>query len=114
MGALLATGQRLPFEPRYALDVCCKLLTGAVVGFTVGQAVGSDVQDVVKRRGKASDRAVQMYADVHRLFLQMAHDFPEIRYEAHRRLRAFMDHPRGRTKDATPDLGMLIQCLLIT
>ena len=28
------------FEPRDALDVCCKLLTCAVVGFTVDQSSG--------------------------------------------------------------------------
>jgi len=117
--ALLATGrQNMCFEPLDALDVCCKLLTCAVVGFTVGQPSGG-IGDAVcderaKGRGKASDRAVQMYADVHRLFLQMAHEYPEVRREALDRLRRFIRHPAGRTRDKTPNLGDLIQYLLVT
>jgi hypothetical protein len=111
--ASLATGRRgAEFRVEHALDVCCRLLLSAVKGFTIGQRVGRPTSQHVSTL-KASDRAVQMYADVHRLFLQVAHDIPEVRNLAQTRLRAFIEDPGHRRRRSTPDLGHLIQYLLI-
>lgn len=100
------------FKPKDALNICCSLLTCAVVGFTKGQTECASPRSFA--RGKASERAVQMYADVHRLMLQLAKEHPVIRCLAEARLRQFIESPSGRTRDATPNLGDLIHCLLIT
>jgi hypothetical protein len=55
-----------------------------------------------------------MYADVHRLLLQVAREYPEVRRIALDRLRSFIQDPAGRTRERTPSLGELMQCLLIT
>jgi len=93
------------------LDVFCSLLTSAVVGFTVGQSESSTPRSA--SRGKASERSVQIYVDVHRVFLQVADEYPEIRQLALRRLKEFIEDPSTRTREKTPDLGRLAHCLLI-
>lgn len=111
--ASLATGrQSAEFRSEHALDVCCRLLLSAVKGFTVGQRADRAARNHVCDL-KASDRAVQMYADIHRLFLQIANDIPEVRNLAQTRLRAFIKDPGHRRRRSTPDLGHLIQYLLI-
>merc|ERR1711904_757674 len=59
------------------------------------------------------ERAVQMYADAHRLLLQVAQEYPEVRREALRRLKDFIRSPCGRTRDRTPCLGHLVHYLLV-
>jgi hypothetical protein len=98
-------------DPACTLDVFCSILTSAVVGFTVGQSASSTPRSAA--RGKASERAVQMYADVHRLFLQMAREIPDMRRLAMQRLQDFIEDPLARTPERTPDLGRLVHCLLI-
>lgn len=98
-------------RPEDALDVCCSLLTCAVVGFTVGQSECASPRSAA--RGTASERAVQMYADVHRLLLQLAKEHPDIRCLARARLLQFISYPAARTQDLTPSLGSLVHCLLI-
>lgn len=97
--------------PRDALNVCCSLLTCAVTGFTKSQSEWADPRTA--GRHKASERAVQMYADVHRLFLQIADDFPAVRRLAADRLSKFIHDPTARTRERTPNLGDLLHCLLI-
>lgn len=94
-----------------ALNVCCRLLTCAVVGFTKGQTEGASAR--AAKRGKASEKAVQMYADVHRLFLQFALERPEVQELARKRLHGFIRDPAGRTRARVSSLGDLVQCLLI-
>jgi len=110
----LLMGRKLEakLRPKDALNICCSLLTCAVVGFTKGQTECASPRS--SARGKASERAVQMYADVHRLMLQLAKEHPEIRCLAESRLQKFIESPSGRTRDATPSLGDLIHCLLIS
>lgn len=99
-------------RPMDILNVCCGLLTCAVVGFTKGQsATCADTR--AAGRCKASEKAVQMYADVHRLLLQMAQEYPEVRRVASERLGEFIRDPKARTRRRTPSLGDLIHCLLI-
>jgi hypothetical protein len=93
------------------LDVFCSLLTSAVVGFTVGQSESSISR--LASRGKASERSLQMYVDVHRVFLQVAKEYPEIEELALRRLQDFIAYPSARTREKTPDLGRLAHCLLV-
>jgi len=111
--AYLATGNsNFPFQTHHALDVCCSLLSCIVSGFMVGQAECASPR--TSARGKANEKALQMYADVHRLFLQVAQEYPEVRQLALKRLQSFIQDPASRTRDETPSLGSLFQCLLIT
>lgn len=54
-----------------------------------------------------------MYADVHRLFLQMAREYPNVRRLAKQRLQNFIQEPAARTRARTPCLGSLVHCLLV-
>jgi hypothetical protein len=56
---------------------------------------------------------MQMYADVHRLFLQMACEYPAVRRLAKKRLQDFILDPAARTRSRTPCLGSLVHCLLV-
>lgn len=103
--SLIATQLNAVFRPEDALKVCARLLCCAVVGF-----VRSD--EGYQRTG-ASERAVQMYCDVHRLFLRMADDFPVIRQMALQHVQGFIRNPDVRTRKGTPDLGILITYLSI-
>lgn len=94
-----------------ALEVCCSLLTCAVVGFTAGQSERASPR--AAGRGKATERAVQTYADVHRLLLELAKENPAVRRLALARLRGFISDPAMRTLEATPNLGTLVHSLLI-
>jgi len=58
-------------------------------------------------------KGIQMYADVHRLFLQMAREYPNVRRLARQRLRNFIREPAARTRARTPCLGSLVHCLLV-
>ncbi|CAE7229627.1 unnamed protein product [Symbiodinium sp. CCMP2592] len=84
--------------PETALSVCCSLLTQAAVSLSLGQV---------------TERAIQMYGDSHRLLLQLAHEWPELKQVAHRRLRLFLHHPESRLRHVTPSLGDLLHCMLI-
>jgi len=111
--AYVATGKKNSiFQAHHALDVCCSLLACIVSGFVVGQTECASPR--TSKRGKANEKALQMYADVHRLFLQIAEEYPEIRQLALKRLNLFIKDPSKRTQDQTPSLGSLAQCLLIT
>jgi len=106
-----ADAQGHTFHPPDALNVCSRLLTCTAVGFTVGQ--GENAKPHEASRGKASDKSMQMYADVHRLLLQMVKEHPVLTEIASARLRDFMGHPANRTRQSKPSLGHLMQCLLI-
>ena len=98
--SLLATQWNAPFVPAYALDVCCRVLCCAVVKFTAEDE-------------RASDRAVQMAADVHRTMVQMALDHPEVQAEATRRLKAFMGSAQRRSRSSCANLGDVLPLLAI-
>jgi len=100
-------------RPSDVLDVCCSLLTCAVVGFIKAQP-GADTATRGRHQVGASERAVQMYADVQRTFLQMSRDLPEVRRLATQRLQEFIRTPAQRTRAKTPSLGNLIQLLLVS
>jgi hypothetical protein len=109
----LLSGRSCEVRPTDVLDVCCSLLTCAVVGFVKAQR-GADAENRGRHQVGASERAVQMYADVQRTFLQMSRELPEVRRLAKHRLEEFIRTPAQRTRAKTPSLGNLIQCLLVS
>mmetsp|Transcript_52339 Transcript_52339/g.124957 ORF Transcript_52339/g.124957 Transcript_52339/m.124957 type:complete len:1507 (-) Transcript_52339:58-4578(-) len=101
--SLISTQLNTAFVPEDALRVCGRLMCCAVVGFV---RTNTD-------HPAASERAVQMYCDVHRLFLRMAEEHPEIRALAHKHLTKFINSPEMRTRKGTSDLGLLVTYLSI-
>ncbi|KAH3746262.1 Ubiquitinconjugating enzyme subfamily protein [Pelomyxa schiedti] len=99
--SIIATQFNDLFQPIFALKVCSKLLIQSVVKFMVEDQ-------------HASERALQMYCDVHRLFLQVAVEYPEVVTEAERILNNFITLPSSRCRKETPDLGDMIEYLAIT
>eukprot|EP01130_Rhizamoeba_saxonica_P017243 TRINITY_DN8280_c0_g1_i1.p1 TRINITY_DN8280_c0_g1~~TRINITY_DN8280_c0_g1_i1.p1 ORF type:complete len:1047 (-),score=246.98 TRINITY_DN8280_c0_g1_i1:59-3199(-) len=99
--SIIATQFNDLFQPIYALKVCSKLMIQSVVKFTLFDEV-------------ASEKAVQMYCDIHRVFLAMADEYPEIKTTAEEALSTFIENPKSRLRATTPDLGDLIQYLTIT
>lgn len=55
-----------------------------------------------------------MFCDVHRVFLEMMKDYPQIQIIAEERLQNFIENPHSRIRAKTPDLGDLIYYLAIT
>eukprot|EP00301_Raphidiophrys_heterophryoidea_P003492 c11577_g1_i1.p1 GENE.c11577_g1_i1~~c11577_g1_i1.p1 ORF type:complete len:1125 (-),score=248.58 c11577_g1_i1:249-3623(-) len=100
--SLIATQFNDLFQPDHALRVCARLMCATVVRFTVHDG------------GQVSDRALQMYCDVHRVFLAMAEDHPEIVARAESVLQDFITQPTMRTRAVVPDLGDMMQYLAIT
>jgi hypothetical protein len=104
--SLIATQLNAAFKPSDALKVCSRLLCCVVVGFVHPTKEQKD-------RAKASEAAVQMYCDVHRLFHKMAEIYPEIRETALREVQTFIADPEKRTRRGTPNLGDLVSYLSI-
>jgi len=61
-----------------------------------------------------SERAIQIYCDIHRLALQMVEEYPEIKTNAEGKLRDFIEKLACRGRDITPDIGVLVQYLAMT
>jgi hypothetical protein len=97
--SIIATQFNDQFSPALCLGVMSKLLIQTVVRFTVENDV--------------SERTLQQFCDVHRVFLQLADDHPEVRQLASERLARFIDEPAARMRSETSDLGDLIQYLCI-
>jgi len=108
--SLITTQLNSAFQPLDALRVCCRLLVCVVVGF-----VHPDKMPKVPehRRATASEAAVQMYCDVHRLLHEMANTYPEIKETVLTELHAFINDPEKRTRRKTPNLGDLMSYLSI-
>jgi hypothetical protein len=113
--SLIATQLNAAFQPQDALKVCARLMCCAIVGFMHPVDESKRQDDIVHghQRAKASDRAIQMYCDVHRLFHAMAKSYPEIKKAASAKIQAFIESPEERTRQKTPDLGNLIVYLSI-
>lgn len=56
---------------------------------------------------------MQLYCDVHRLLLEMIVEYPDIQYEATKKLEDFVSKNWSRGRDVTPDIGVLIQYLAV-
>jgi len=88
------------FHPFMVLDVLPTLINT----FTV---LLSD--EGVSASHKTFDGLIRM----HRLFLALVHQYPNIRKEAVRNLRAFVANETRRTKESCPNLGCLVPLLMI-
>eukprot|EP00026_Physarum_polycephalum_P000525 Phypoly_transcript_00526.p1 GENE.Phypoly_transcript_00526~~Phypoly_transcript_00526.p1 ORF type:complete len:1493 (+),score=259.06 Phypoly_transcript_00526:63-4541(+) len=99
--SIIATQYNDMFEPIHVLKVCSKLMIANVVKFTI--------QDQ-----NVSERAIQMYCDIHRLFLQMLKEYPTVAEIAVEKLTSFISTPEFRKRSITPDLGELIEYLTVT
>jgi len=106
--SLILTQMNATFQPDDALKVCSRLLCCVVVGF-----VRSTPDPRQGDRAKASEVAVQMYCDVHRLFHKMAEIYPEIRNKALQEVKEFIESADKRTRNGTPNLGDLVSYLSI-
>eukprot|EP00913_Durusdinium_trenchii_P032624 g30538.t1 len=103
--SLIATQLNTAFKPSDALQVCARLMCCAVVGFVRSADVW--------QRAEASQRSVQMYCDIHRLLLQMAEEYPEIKELAEQKVTGFINDTQKRTRKGTSDLGLLIVYLIL-
>lgn len=98
--SVIATQYNDLFKPEYALKVCAKLLIQNIVKFMLEDK-------------HMSYRAIQMYCDIHCLFLQVAKDHVEIEGVASKHLEDFITNSKLRVRRFTPDIGDLLQYLVI-
>ncbi len=98
--SIIATQFNDLFQPIQALQVCSKLMISCVVKCMIEDE-------------RISEKSIQMYCDVHRLLLEIATEFPEIRKNAEQKLRDFIKSPANRSRAKTPDLGDLVMCLAV-
>lgn len=98
--SIIATQFNDAFEPQHALQVCSKLMIQTIVKCLIDEA-------------HISEQMLQMYCDVHRLFLAMCDEYPDIRKQATLKLKQFAENPNSRSRSATPDLGDLINYLTV-
>jgi len=89
------------FKPIHTLQVCARLMCATTVRFVIGEEL-------------MTEKATQMYCDIHRLFLQMMADYPEVGSEAEKALTQFLKVPSSRCRRVTADLGDLIQFLTVS
>lgn len=89
------------FQPEHALKVCSKLMIQTVVKSLLEDAC-------------LSEKTIQMFCDIHRLFLQTMEEYPQVKVLAERALQNFISIPPNRRRAVTPDLGDLIMYLTIT
>ncbi|KAI9189239.1 hypothetical protein H9P43_000669 [Blastocladiella emersonii ATCC 22665] len=90
------------FAPRMILEVFPKLLNTCAV--------------LLADRGMyASDAAVEMYTQVHRVWVACMHRYPRLQAEVERRLARFIDGGEdARSKGAEPSLGDLVALLSVS
>jgi hypothetical protein len=99
--SIIATQFNDLFQPIHALRVCSKLMIQSVVKCMIEDE-------------RISEKAIQMYCDVHRLLLEMASEYPELVTKAEEELEGFIKSSKNRSRAKTPDLGDLIMCLTVT
>jgi len=99
--SVIATQFNDTFKPVYTLEVCARLMCAATVRFTLEDQ-------------RLSEKALQMYADVHMLFLEMMAAYPDISSLADSSLTEFIQNPKKRTRKELANLGDLIQYLTVS
>lgn len=88
------------FDPFMVLDVLPKIMCTFVV--------------LLSDEGlSASRKSFYGLLRIHRLFLAMAHEYPQIKQEALTRLRRFVLKEQNRTKTACPSLGDILPLMMI-
>lgn len=88
------------YRPEMALDVLPKLLSTMVVL-------------LVDKGVSASDTFLDGFVQIYRLLLAIAAEHPNLRTEVTRRVREFVASESKRTKDAEPNLGVLVPLLAL-
>jgi len=86
------------FEPLMILDVLPTIMNTIVVLVADGGVANSE-------------RILEGYCQIHRLFLALIEKFPSLQNNIEKKLHDFITKPTIRTKDHTPGLGQII-CLL--
>jgi hypothetical protein len=99
--SIIATQFNDMFKPIHCLTVCAKLMIQSVV------------QAMIEEKF-ISEKSIQMYCDIHRLFLQMMDEYPAVREEAETKLKTFIQSPKSRIRALTPDLGDMITYLAVS
>ena len=99
--SMIATQTNDTFQPVHALQVCARLMCASTVRFVINDQF-------------MTEKALQMYCDIHRLFLQMMAEFPLVAQEADNALKMFIEVPSSRCRRQTADLGDLIQYLTVS
>lgn len=88
----MCPGQGSFFKPEMVLDVLPKMLNTLTV--------------LVCDKGvHASERVAEVFCQLHRLFIALAHRYPAIQTEADRRIQNFLVADENRTKARLPNLG---------
>lgn len=88
------------FHPHMVLDVIPKIITTFVVPLSDNGI-------------SACEKSYQGLIRIHRLFLALAQQYPDIEKEALRRLKLFVSDEKYRTKAACPNLGAVVPLLMI-
>ena len=99
--ARTSSGKKIQrFEPSMVLDIFPKIVTTFVV-LLCDQGIA------------ACQKSYQGLVRIHRLFLALANEYPEIQREALRRMRLFASDEKYRTKEACRNLGKILPLLMI-
>lgn len=99
--SLIATGFNDMFKTSFAFDVCTNLLTRIIVKAITKKQIDNNI--------------IRMYCNVHRLFLVIAtEEYTELKNEAETKLKSFISKYGSTDRKMYPNLGDLINCLLIT
>jgi len=93
----------------HLLDLLAAAMNSMVVDLFNTKATADGVPPL-----HASEVALNGYCAFHHLLLSSAHQWPDIRAEAERRVRAFLTRDKCREKRETPDLGRLLVCLTLS
>lgn len=96
----LSSSKSSCFLPSMALEVLPKLINTFVV-LLVDEGLSS------------GQKAFQGFVWVHRVFLALAHEYPQIKVEAADKVRAFLAKESNRSKAACPSLGDFVPLLLV-
>eukprot|EP01105_Mastigella_eilhardi_P019239 TRINITY_DN4515_c0_g1_i4.p1 TRINITY_DN4515_c0_g1~~TRINITY_DN4515_c0_g1_i4.p1 ORF type:complete len:1994 (+),score=419.79 TRINITY_DN4515_c0_g1_i4:519-5984(+) len=99
--SLLCTGRQNHFDPLDVLHVVPSLMISLVVKIMEGKT-------------HASQKALDGYCAFHRLLLMFCTNYPELVTLADNTLHNFIVYPEYRTRQAVPDLGLIIILLFIS
>ena len=90
------------FDPCVALDVVCTMMNSTIVNLTDGGGIKQAPSL------HASEQAMLNFCSFHHILLFLAHHCPEIKARATQRVREFVSYANFRTKQHTPNLGILL------
>ena len=88
------------FDPLVVLEVLPRMMKTIIV-----LLVDNGVEDI--------DSALRGYCMLHRLFIALVKEFPQLQREVLRRLQLFQTQPNSRSKQECPDMGNLMPLLSV-